>query len=255
MFPQNLKYLRNKAKLSQESIAKSLSMTRPTYVNLEAGSRSPSLDELHKLASIFEVEIEDLIQNRDLSVVEQIVVEVKTKQSEEVQPAPEIKFDQEKLKATLGYVISQVGALPNIGKTVIYKLLYFIDFDYYENNWQSITGLTYIHNHFGPTPEKDTFTKTVNEMIKDGDLQIIEVASGDYLQKRYILKRKVDLTSLNGQELQQIDLALSRLRHMTAGDITKHAQQDVPWLVTKPDQPIDYLLAHYRTSPTSTTNQ
>ena len=36
--------------------------------------------------------------------------------------------------------------------TVLYKLLYFIDFDYYEKFEEQLVGATYIKNHFGPTP-------------------------------------------------------------------------------------------------------
>ncbi|QQS18171.1 hypothetical protein IPL68_06065 [Candidatus Saccharibacteria bacterium] len=38
----------------------------------------------------------------------------------------------EKLREVLLYVLGKVGAKPNVGETVLYKLLYFIDFDYYE---------------------------------------------------------------------------------------------------------------------------
>ena len=34
--------------------------------------------------------------------------------------------------------------------TVLYKLLYFIDFDYYEKFEEQLVGATYIKNHLDP---------------------------------------------------------------------------------------------------------
>jgi hypothetical protein len=38
----------------------------------------------------------------------------------------------EKFKQALLYITQKIGALPNVGQTVLYKILYFCDFDYYE---------------------------------------------------------------------------------------------------------------------------
>jgi len=48
------------------------------------------------------------------------------------------------LRNVLLYILARVGAKPNVGETVLYKLLYFIDFDFYEKHGRSITGLSYI---------------------------------------------------------------------------------------------------------------
>ena len=58
----------------------------------------------------------------------------------------------EKFKKLLHYVISRCGSNPNVGKTVIYKLLYFIDFNYFEINEESLTNETYIRLPHGPAP-------------------------------------------------------------------------------------------------------
>ena len=57
-----------------------------------------------------------------------------------------------KFKEVLLYILSKVGSKPNVGETVLYKLLYFIDFDYYEKFEEQFIGATYIKNHYGPTP-------------------------------------------------------------------------------------------------------
>ena len=53
-----------------------------------------------------------------------------------------------KFKEVLLYILSKIGAKPNVGQTVIYKLLYFIDFDFYELYEEQILGLRYIKNTY-----------------------------------------------------------------------------------------------------------
>lgn len=73
-----------------------------------------------------------------------------------------------KFKEVLLYILNKIGSKPNIGETVIYKLLYFIDFNYYEKYEEQLIGATYIKNHHGPTPKE--FKKVINEMIKKGEI-------------------------------------------------------------------------------------
>lgn len=63
-----------------------------------------------------------------------------------------IIFDKEKFKEVLHYLISRCGYRNNVGKTVIFKLLYFSDFDFYELYETSLTGEKYIRKPQGPVP-------------------------------------------------------------------------------------------------------
>lgn len=81
-----------------------------------------------------------------------------------------------KFKEVLLYVLEKVGAKPNVGQTVIYKLLYFIDFDYYELYEKQLTGAKYIKDHDGPTPQD--FSKIVKQMQKAGEIEVVKTAQG-----------------------------------------------------------------------------
>ena len=76
------------------------------------------------------------------------------------------KADVKKFKEVLLYILNKVGAKPNIGETALYKLLYFIDFDFYEKYETQLTGAKYIKNYYGPTPIE--FEKIVEGMEKRG---------------------------------------------------------------------------------------
>ena len=76
-----------------------------------------------------------------------------------------------KFKEVLLYVLNKVGSKPNIGETVLYKLLYFIDFDFYEKYEERLIGASYIKNHYGPTPAE---FKEIIDDIGGGVLDVIK---------------------------------------------------------------------------------
>ena len=253
MFKNNLLSLRKNADLSQDFMAKNLSMSRATYIKLEKGLRSPTLKELEKIATILEVDLETLISKTEASLVDSSLIDEMQKipQLNKVKvDGAEIKLDETKLTSVLLYVLEKVGSRSNIGETVLYKLFYFIDFDYYEKFSQSITGLKYRHNYYGPTPS-NSFRVLIKEMVQNKELQIVETVFHDRVQKKYLATVAPDLEVLNGQEIEHINEVLGRLGHKTAAEITDYAHQDTPWLVTEQGEEIDYRLSKYRTATTS----
>lgn len=55
----------------------------------------------------------------------------------------------DKFKEVLLYILNKVGANPNIGQTVIYKLLYFIDFNYKSLKGKGVqSGIRVIYAYF-----------------------------------------------------------------------------------------------------------
>ena len=160
------------------------------------------------------------------------------------------KVNPEKLRSVLTYVLCKVGARPNVGETVLYKLLYFIDFDYYEKTGRSITGLSYIKNHYGPTPVRE-FSHIVESMKTAGALEVVETPYFAHTQKKYLPTVNADLTCLTADEIKHIDAELERLGDKSASELTELSHRDTPWIATKPNRRIDYQLAMYRTDETS----
>jgi uncharacterized phage-associated protein len=140
--------------------------------------------------------------------------------------------------------LKQVGSKPNIGESVLYKLLYFIDFDYYEKHEEQLIGATYIKNHYGPTPVE--FAKIVQQM-EGKDLAKVETKYFKYPQTKYLPCREPDLSKLTGEELETINQVLKRLSDMNANEISAYSHFDVPWLTTEDGEAIDYESVFYRT--------
>lgn len=61
-------------------------------------------------------------------------------------------FDKDKFKEVLHYIIHKCGAKNNVGKTVLYKLSYFWDFNFFELYERLLTNESYRKLPRGPAP-------------------------------------------------------------------------------------------------------
>lgn len=246
---------RERLNFSQDFVARKLGISRPTYIKIERGNRDLTLTETQKLAHLLNTSIEDLLSQKS---VDQIQVKITPEKSDKSKQGtnlrisiPQKNFD--KFREVLLYVLTKVGAKPNVGETVLYKLLYFIDFDYYEKYEEQLIGATYMKNHHGPTPVE--FKKLVEDMIRKEELVIVKNKYFDYEQKKYLAVRQPDLSKLlSAQELQHVDEVLARLSDKNASELSDYSHQDVPWIVTEDAHPIDYETVFYRTPKTSVRN-
>lgn len=252
-FTATIRMLREANGASQQDVAEAIGIARATYASLEADRRPPNLDEINKLAEYYQVSPAELITG-DVSAVNESVTPYQFGRAEEEIVPREIdpKTSPEKLREVLLYVLSKVGAKPNVGETVLYKLLYFIDFDYYEKTGHSITGLTYVRNHFGPTPSLD-FKRIVEGMEANDELEIIDTKYFNNKQKKYLPAQKTSLAKLSASEIKHIDETLARLSDKTAGELSDLSHKDTPWRVAQQGKPIEYRFVFYRTDLTAVT--
>ncbi len=243
--------LRNDAGLSQQEVADKLGMARATYASLEVNRRDPDLAEIRALAEMYQIAPADLIDGKISNLHDIAATTMIIKEANDIRPREDIIEDPMKVREVLLYVINKIGAKPNVGETVIYKLLYFIDFDFYEKYGKSITGLTYVRNHFGPTPAAATFSSVVEAMKSANELEVVTTAYFNHLQKKYLPTVRPTLDRLSALELKHIDEELERLADKSATELSDMSHKDIPWLASEDKQPIDYQLAMYRTDATS----
>lgn len=247
-----LKKLREEQKLSQADIAEALGMSRPTYIAMEAGDREPTLSEASTLAKVFDVSLEDLLAGR----LERPAVTIKRLPAKTRKPVTQdrISVPQEKadkFKKVLLYILSKVGGKPNVGQTVLYKLLYFIDFDFYEKFETQLVGARYMKNTHGPTPV--AFKKILDELEHEGKVETIRSRFYKYDQTKYLVNPScpIDLSGLSGAEIAHIDWELNRLSDMTASQLSALSHKDTPWAVANEKDILEYEHVFYRPEETS----
>jgi transcriptional regulator with XRE-family HTH domain len=243
---ERIKALREELGLSQEELAKQLGVSRPKISQMENGEVRITVEELVALSNIFNVSVEGLLDfNKAPKVILEKGEEEKTQDIRINVPRRNVK----KFKEVLLYILNKVGAKPNVGETVLYKFLYFIDFDFYEKYEEQLIGATYIKNHHGPTPVE--FKEIVGEMIKNKEIMIVNKEFFKYPQRKYYPLRKPDLSVLGAHEQEIIDNVLHNLSDMNAKEISDYSHNDVPWLTTEDGKPIEYESVFYRTRPYS----
>ena len=143
------------------------------------------------------------------------------------------------------YVLDKVGDKENVGEKVLHKLLYFIDFDYYEKFEESLMGERYIRNIHGPT--STSLNRELNHMVENGEIERTESLYYGYSQKRCRLKKgKPDLRSLSPREIEHIDEVLGRLSAMNGNEIEMYSHGDIPWRCVQQGETIPYESVFYR---------
>jgi transcriptional regulator with XRE-family HTH domain len=255
-FGKRIKQLREKKDISQQELAELLHVPRSTISQIENGGRKLCAEELTRLSEIFQVSSDILLDiTKEPEVILESVLPAGREDAKMSTSKSQMRINvpqknMEKFKEVLLYILTNVGGKPNIGETVIYKLLYFIDFNFYEKYEEQLIGATYIKNRFGPTPVE--FAKIVAKMIKDKEIEKGDDKYYDRQQKRYRALREPNLSKLRADEIKVIDEILnSKLSDMNATQISDYSHNDVPWLTTPEGKAIEYESVFYRTAPYS----
>lgn len=241
-----LKKLRQEHGVSQEFLAKKISVSRPTYAQIESGARKMLVEEAQKLARFFGLSLDDFLACKN-TISPKVKLEksgkLKTQKSETRISVPQEKV--EKFKEVLLYILERIGARPNIGEAVVCKLMYFIDFDFYEKFEEQLIGAKYIKNHFGPTPV--AFPEIVAQMEQDGDLTRVTKKYFQHEQKKYLPRRSADLSIFSAQEKELIDWEIERFKDFNATKMRDYSHRDVPWIGANDLQLINYEAVFSRT--------
>ncbi len=253
MLSKFIKQQRKKNNLTQEFLSSELKISRPTYIQIEQGKREITLNEAKKLSNIFGIVFEDFIQCKDTSAK----ISLKDEPRKETSKIKEIRINVpqknlKKFKEILIYILSKIGGKPNVGEAVIYKLLYFIDFDYYEKYEEQLVGATYIKNHYGPTPVE--FKSIVDSLIKSGEVIKVGGKYFNYPQRKYLPTRRANLNILSGREIEHIDEVLSRLSDKNAKEMENYTHSDIPWKTAEDGKPLSYESVFYRDEKYSVRN-
>ena len=224
-----LKKLRGVKGISQDQLATALNIPRPSVTQIEKGVRDLSVNELNAILRIFQISYDELIglvssnsKNKDLRKMK-------------------VKFYEEKFKQLLLYILRKCGSKANVGETVLYKLLYFCDFDFFELNEKPLTGMPYRRLQYGPVPDQSTYNPIIQKMIATGAIQRVSWPYiGETIQTKYVAFIEPDVSVFSPEAINTIDRVINRLSDMSARQIEDHAHHDYPWQAHEDGEIIDY---------------
>ena len=247
---QRISNLRKSKGYSQNDLAKMLDISRPSLTQIELGKRNLSVIEIKKIADILSISIDKLLSS-DFSLIElKIDIEKVDEETKLRVSVPELKVN--KFKNILLYILEKCAGKPNVGETLLYKLLYFSDFNYYELYEEHLSGAEYRKLPYGPVPQK--LGTVINQMIAGKQLKRFKTDYHGYPQTRYIPLSKPDLSKLKASEKDVIDKVIDQYSDWSASAVSEYSHKDMPWLASKTGEAIDYELAFYREAPYSVRN-
>lgn len=232
MLNKKIKELRIKCNLSQEDLANAVGISRVAISQIEVGERAVKTEELKNFSAVFEVSIDSLMESEKKKKIN-----ISSKEND--------KFY--KFKQVLLYILNKCAQKPNVWKTVINKLLYFADFNYFEKYMNSISGVEYVKLPKWPVPKiMDTILPI---MEKEQLIKQIEVPYFNYTQQKIIPLTTPDISIFSVLEIAEIDAVINNYSDKSAERLSERSHNDMPYKATKNTwEIISYGLVTYRDS-------
>lgn len=240
--------LRKKKGWSQADLAHMIGVSRSSLAQIELGNRHIELFEFQRMGNVLGFSLDDMLSAayNESELLHEPIAEFKPKaQDRNSMPL----FDLEKCKNILLYILERCAGKPNVGETVLYKLMYFSDFNYYEKFEEHLTGMNYRKLPFGPVPQ--FLDDVLNRMIAEEQIYRLKTTFQHLPQIRFLPLTKTDLRTLKASEKDVIDRVIDQMSDWSSITIANYSHKDMPWLASKDGELINYELVFYREAPFS----
>ena len=259
--PSEIKNLRNKYDISQRELTAILDFGKMTINRYENGSlpsksqsdylRLISNDEKEFFNKAKEAFIAHRISQKTFSKIENIIneqydydnnYELKKYIESELKTSPNIfngfkVLDLEKLQNLISYIASKT----KLYLTSLNKYLWFIDMISYNKRAVSITGLTYVHEQYGPViinrkyeeiSKLDEKYKREDKENNDGSIKSVITSNENY-----------DLSAFTKEEIKIIDYVINMLSNKTVKEISNLSHKESGWKDTDRYEKISFEYA------------
>ncbi len=154
-----------------------------------------------------------------------------------------VKINEKKYKEVILYLAEKLGGEIK-GKKKLAKLLYFVDFDYFEKFNKSLTGDVYKALPMGPFPI--TMEKVLADMNGTEITIKQEKERADFNPTEiYKAKKKIE-RSFSKEEQEILDRVILKYGHLSGKQLEDLTHAEAPYIGTAPNQEIAYELAFYR---------
>ena len=154
------------------------------------------------------------------------------------------KINAKKYQGVILYLAQKLGGEIK-GKKKLAKLLYFVDFDFFEKYQKSITGDVYKALPMGPYPV--SMEKVVTDMAKGGKIMVtVEKERADYNPTEIYRAQEKPEAIFSKDEQKILDRVILKYGHLSGKQLEDLTHAEAPYIGTAPNQEIVYELAFYR---------
>ena len=145
------------------------------------------------------------------------------------------KFDVEKFMAVvLFFALNQSG----LYKTKLMKLLWYSDMFFFKENTISITGMKYIHQQYGPVPDKYSLCLSILETL--GIIELQEQEFGEVVLPK---GDKALLEKLSKSEIEVLKMVNEKFFYTRTNEISALSHKEKGYKETSLLDPISYEYA------------
>ncbi len=151
----------------------------------------------------------------------------------------------EKYKQAILYLCTQLGKEVR-GKKKLAKLLYFVDFDFFEKNQKYFTGDQYKALPMGPFPI--SLNEITQEMTKEKTLKVESISehNGYNATEVYTCLKDPETSVFSKEEKEMLDRVIIKYGHLNGKQLEDLTHAEAPYIGTEPKEEIPYELAFYR---------
>ena len=156
-----------------------------------------------------------------------------------------MKVNETKYRQTILFFAHKI-CNGTLGKLKLMKLLYFLDFDFFEKHGKSVTGDVYLRFQNGPVPRMAE--KIIKLMVQKKDIHISTrpVRTGYRDQQLVEPLKNFDSGLFTTEEILMMEETAGKWEKLSGSEMKNASHGEAPWIATKPDEVIDYNLAYYR---------
>ena len=221
ILPDNIEKARTMRGYSQDQVARALGISRPTYVNIEAGRKEPTISQAKALSSMLAIGLDDIMGTSDGNSFFTDVI------------ASTEKYKQIILNA-LKHGADSDG---KITKTKLAKLVYLADFIWYYRNSSQMSGMTYRKLARGPVA--DVYFRALDELEEAGT--IIREPKGNAIMYS-LVEQEAPSNRLSELELDLIRRTGKAWKGKPTDEIVDFTHRQLPWQVCRDGEIIPYTL-------------
>ena len=154
------------------------------------------------------------------------------------------KINEKKYKNAILFFAQKIQN-GTLGKLKLMKLLYYLDFDFFEKHGTSVTGDQYLRFENGPVPRMAE--KIIKEMSgKEIKITSRKIKEGMKDQQHIEAMSDFDINVFTKEEILMLENIASKWEKFSGSEMKAATHGEAPWISTKPNEVIDYNLAYYR---------
>jgi uncharacterized phage-associated protein len=137
-------------------------------------------------------------------------------------------------------------AVKPLGKTKLFKLLYFTDVTHLRTAGEPITGAEYLKYPYGPVPMQGDFALKELRKARLISLQRVQITGTKFMREVTSLHAP-DMTLFTTQEMQTIHRVIQQYGEDTAAVLSWKSHQEAAWLFAEEWRPLHLTPEQHRT--------